>query len=83
VPQDERVEEKNMRRQVRDVVETLNEREGQVIRLYFGLDSDRSYNLEEIGNRMNLSRERVRQIKKKALEKMGNGSRGDLLRAYA
>ncbi len=83
VPQDERVEERNMRRQVQDVVKTLNEREGQVIRLYFGLDSDRSYNLEEIGKRMNLSRERVRQIKKKALEKMGNGSRGDLLRAYA
>ncbi|MBN1824621.1 MAG: RNA polymerase sigma factor RpoD/SigA [Candidatus Eisenbacteria bacterium] len=82
VPQDEELEDRNMRHEIRDVVKSLNDREGLVVRLYFGIGTDRSYNLEEIGNRMNLSRERVRQIKKKALEKLGNGSRGELLRAY-
>ncbi len=74
--------EGHMREHVRDVIRTLGDREGQVVRLYFGIDADRSHNLEEIGSLLNLSRERVRQIKKKALEKLANGSRGELLRAY-
>jgi RNA polymerase primary sigma factor len=74
--------EGHMREHVREVIESLADREAEVVRLYFGIDLDRAYNLEEIGSVMNLSRERVRQIKKKALEKLAAGSRGELLRAY-
>ena len=49
----------------------LNERERQVIMRYFGLDDDRhSYTLEEIGCMMDMTRERVRQVKDKALKKL-------------
>lgn len=71
-----------MRTHVRDIIGSLGDREAEVVRLYFGIDSERSYNLEEIGAQMSLSRERVRQIKKKALEKLANGNRGEMLRAY-
>ena len=82
VPPDTDLLEGNMRDQIRSILDTLNEREASVVRLYFGIDTERSYNLEQIGSQMNLSRERVRQIKKKALEKLANGSRGDLLKSY-
>ncbi|MFH1276799.1 MAG: RNA polymerase sigma factor RpoD/SigA [Candidatus Eisenbacteria bacterium] len=81
-PPDADLLETRMQSHVREIVDTLTEREAEVVRLYFGIDSDRTLNLEEIGGRMSLSRERVRQIKKKALEKLANGSRGESLRAY-
>ena len=74
--------EGRMKNHVQEIIDTLSEREADVVRLYFGINSERSYNLEEIGSQMSLSRERVRQIKKKALEKLANGNRGETLRAY-
>jgi RNA polymerase primary sigma factor len=72
----------HLRESVREIVGTLPEREADVVRLYFGIDTTRAHNLEEIGSLMGLSRERVRQIKKKALEKLASGSRGEVLQAY-
>lgn len=82
VQPDEDISESNMRNHVHSVIDSLEEREARVVKLYFGIDLDRSYNLEEIGGKLNLSRERIRQIKKKALEKLANGSRGEVLRSF-
>jgi RNA polymerase primary sigma factor len=61
---------------------TLNEREADVIRYYFGLNGKRQYTLEEIGDEFGLTRERVRQIKEKTIKKMRNHYRNRLLKAY-
>ena len=58
----------------------LNEKERKIIIYYFGLDSNKSYSLEEIGNMMDMTRERVRQVKDKALKKLRTRSKKSLLR---
>jgi len=54
------------------VLEVLSERERDVVKLYFGINEETAYTLEEIGIRLNLTRERVRQIKEKALKRLKN-----------
>ncbi len=61
---------------------TLTEREAEVIRLYFGLGREHSLTLEEIGEKFQLTRERVRQIKEKAIRRLRHASRSKQLRAY-
>jgi RNA polymerase primary sigma factor len=68
--------------QVKSSLGTLERRESQVIRLYFGIDQDDSLTLEEIGDRMNLTRERVRQIRNKAISRLRHISRSRALRPY-
>jgi len=60
----------------------LTTREAEVIRLYFGIGREHSLTLEEIGERFDLTRERVRQIKEKALRKLRHYNRSAALRAY-
>jgi len=61
---------------------TLTEREAEVVRLYFGLGREHSLTLEEIGESFRLTRERVRQIKEKAVRRLRHASRSKQLRAY-
>jgi RNA polymerase primary sigma factor len=61
---------------------TLTERQQEVIRFFFGIGIDHPMSLEDIGERFNLTRERVRQIKDKAITKLRNASRSKLLRSY-
>lgn len=61
---------------------TLTERQKEVIRYFFGLGIDHPLSLEDIGERFNLTRERVRQIKDKAITKLRTASRCKLLRSY-
>lgn len=61
---------------------TLTEREAEVIILYFGINRPRSMTLEEIGNRFSLTRERVRQIKEKAIRRLRHASRSRRLKAF-
>ena len=61
---------------------TLTERQKDVIRYFFGLGIDHPLSLEDIGERFNLTRERVRQIKDKAITKLRTASRCKLLRGY-
>lgn len=61
---------------------TLTRREAEVVKLYFGLNSETPLTLEEIGEFFNLTRERVRQIKEKALRRLRHASRSKLLRSY-
>jgi len=60
----------------------LTTREAEVIRLYFGIGREHSLTLEEIGERFDLTRERVRQFKEKALRKLRHHNRSAALRAY-
>ena len=53
-----------------------------MLKLYFGLNSDQTYTLEEIGVRFGLTRERIRQIKQKAINKLRHTRKGDRLSAY-
>lgn len=61
---------------------TLTPREAEVVKLYFGLDLETPLTLEEIGEKFNLTRERVRQIKEKALRRLRHASRSKPLRSY-
>jgi len=61
---------------------TLTERQQEVLRFFFGIGIDHPMSLEDIGERFNLTRERVRQIKDKAITKLRNASRSKLLRSY-
>jgi len=61
---------------------SLTKREAEVLKLYFGLGQDNPLTLEEIGERFNLTRERVRQIKEKALRRLRHASRSKSLRSY-
>ncbi|MDP7236552.1 MAG: RNA polymerase sigma factor RpoD/SigA [Candidatus Latescibacteria bacterium] len=67
---------------VGQVLGTLPEREAEVIRLYFGVGSERSHTLEEIGVRFGLTRERIRQIKERALQRLRHASRSGKLSPY-
>lgn len=61
---------------------TLTEREADVVKLFFGLAGKHPHSLEEIGEKFDLTRERVRQIKEKAVRRLKHGSRSRLLKAY-
>lgn len=61
---------------------TLTEREAIVIRSYFGINSEHSLTLEELGEKLNLTRERVRQIKEKALRRLRHSTRSKNLMVY-
>jgi RNA polymerase primary sigma factor len=68
--------------EVQRALSTLTARESQVLGLYFGLNSNRSMTLEEIGEKFNLTRERVRQIKEKATRRLRHTSRSKTLKSY-
>jgi len=68
--------------EIEKALSTLNKREAEVIKLYFGLGRENSLTLEEIGEKFDLTRERVRQIKEKALRRLRHASRSKLLRKY-
>ena len=72
----------SLRDEITRALLTLSEREAEVIKLYFGLGTEHSMTLEEIGERFNLTRERVRQIKEKAIRRLRHASRSKNLRSY-
>ena len=61
---------------------TLTEREADVLRMFFGIGLPHAYTLEEIGNKHGLTRERVRQIKEKAIRRLKHHTKSKLLRSY-
>ena len=69
--------------EISNALSTLDEREQKVIRLYFGLGGGTEMTLEEIGKQFRLTRERIRQIKEKALRKLRHPTRGRKLMPYA
>jgi RNA polymerase primary sigma factor len=79
---DEQLLGDSLRVEIEKALETLTAREAEVINLYFGLNQEKALTLEEIGARFNLTRERVRQIKEKAIRRLRHASRSKSLRAY-
>ncbi len=72
----------SLREEIERALSTLTEREAEVIKLYFGFHDEHSLTLEEIGEQFHLTRERVRQIKEKAIRRLRHTSRSRNLRAY-
>jgi RNA polymerase primary sigma factor len=72
----------SLKNEIERALSTLTECEAEVIKLYFGLNKEHSLTLEEIGEKFNLTRERVRQIKEKAIRRLRHASRSKNLRAY-
>ena len=72
----------SLRDEVQRVLSNLTQREADVISLYFGLNGKHSNTLEELGDKFNLTRERVRQIKEKAIRRLRLTSRSKALRPY-
>lgn len=72
----------SLQEEINKTLNTLTEREKEVVRLYFGIGEDTAHTLEEIGQRFNLTRERVRQIKEKAIRRLKHASRSSRLRIY-
>lgn len=72
----------SLRREVQRSLSTLTQRESDVIAFYFGLNGENALTLEEIGEKFNLTRERVRQIKEKATRRLRHSSRSKTLKAY-
>jgi len=72
----------SLKEEVERALAKLSAREAEVIKLYFGLDVDEPLTLEEIGEKFNLTRERVRQIKEKAIRRLRNTTRSKELKKY-
>jgi len=71
-----------LREQMKDILDSLSPREQRVIRLRFGLDDGQSHTLEEVGQKVGVTRERVRQIEAKALRKLRHPLRSRTLKDY-
>ncbi len=76
------VQTRELSGRVNDILETLSEREEKIIRLRFGIGEKAEYTLEEIGKLFNVSRERIRQIEKKALNRLRHSSRREKLKFF-
>src|SRR5688572_13249817 len=79
---DEETIEKALAESVHEALAGLKEREAKILRLYFGLDGSEPMTLEQIGAVLNITRERVRQIKEKALSRLRHVSRARALESY-
>ena len=79
---DEQIFEKALTESIEEALSYLKEREAKILRLYFGLDGSDPMTLEEIGSLLGITRERVRQIKEKALSRLRHVSRARALESY-
>ena len=72
----------SLKTEIASALSTLPEREAEVLRLYYGLETEHAMTLEEIGEKFNLTSERVRQIKEKAIRRLRHASKSKHLRTY-
>jgi len=73
---------KTLQDSIEDVLSTLTEKESAVIRYRFGLNGEKPHSLKEIGDKYNLTKERIRQIEKKAISRLRHPSRSSKLESY-
>jgi len=77
------VEARLLSETVRSALDSLEERDAIVLRLYFGLEGEREHTLEEIGNMLGVTRERIRQLRDRALRRLKDGIKGGALESFA
>jgi RNA polymerase primary sigma factor len=77
------VESRLLTEAVSEALSTLEARDARVLRLYFGLEGEREHTLEEIGNMLGVTRERIRQLRDRALRRLREGAKGDALESFA
>jgi len=74
--------DESLKEEIVEILKTLNSREAKIVKLYYGLAGEKPHTLEEIGAEFKLTRERVRQIKEKALRRLRYNTRSKLLKYY-
>ena len=74
--------DESMNKEIKEALDSLEKREAEVLKLYYGIGEFRPLTLGEIGDRMQLSRERIRQIKDRALRRLRHASRSEPLRPF-
>ncbi len=79
---DQKLLKDSLKREIEKALSSLTDREAEVISLYFGINREHSLTLEEIGVKFKLTRERVRQIKEKAIKRLRHASRSKPLKTY-
>ena len=72
----------SLQKDINRSLSTLSKREGEVVKLFYGIGTNHSLSLEEIGAKLSLTRERVRQIKETAIRRLKNSARNRLLKSY-
>ncbi len=77
------VESRLLTEAITEALSTLEARDAKVLRLYFGLEGEREHTLEEIGNMLGVTRERIRQLRDRALRRLREGERGSALESFA
>ncbi|HSG81219.1 MAG TPA: RNA polymerase sigma factor RpoD/SigA [Gemmatimonadota bacterium] len=77
------VEEHLLQEQINEALSTLRERDALVLKLYYGLGDGREHTLEEIGQKLGITRERVRQLRDRALKELREGTKGAALASFA
>jgi RNA polymerase primary sigma factor len=77
------VEARLLTETIADALSLLEVRDAKVLRLYFGLEGEREHTLEEIGNTLGVTRERIRQLRDRALRRLREGGKGDALESFA
>jgi RNA polymerase primary sigma factor len=82
LPTDSLIARATMNEKIKEALSALNDREEEILRMRFGIGYDSSYTLDEIGNHYRLTRERIRQIERRALRKLKQLEVGALLRDF-
>lgn len=82
IPPDEPITNGSLKEEIEKAFKSISNKEAEVLRMYFGMDMDRPATLEEIGAKFRLTRERVRQIKEKAIIRLRHQSRSKALKQY-
>ena len=82
LPSDSLIAQVTMTEKIEEALSNLNEREENILRMRFGIGYDDSYTLDEIGNRYSLTRERIRQIERRALKKLRQHQTGSILKDF-
>jgi RNA polymerase primary sigma factor len=79
---DENLIRESLAKEIQRSLSTLSDKEREIINMFYGIGVPHSYTLDEIGSMYDLTRERVRQIKEKALRRLKHSSRSKLLKSY-